>query len=164
MGAQTRRRDELRAALRAARKKLLAAAGSLSDDDLRHRPSDDGWSAVEILAHLIDVDRHWLRQALAIAAGPAHVFEHFDDNRWKQENTGVRHHRPSVVHSQLQASHAEVIATIAALTDEELGRSGIHPRGHVYTVGDVFGRYDDHDEAHARQLHEICEMLAGERS
>ncbi len=164
MGAQTRRRDELRAALRAARKKLLAAAGSLSDDDLRHRPSDDGWSAIEILAHLIDVDRHWLREAQAIAADPTHVFTHFDDKRWKREHADVRERSASAVLTELAASHAKVLHAIATMTDEDLARTGVHPRGHAYAVSDVFERYVDHDEAHARQLHEIREALAGERS
>ena len=152
-------RTEPTAALASARAGLLAIADEITNGDLRRRPREDDWSAIEVLAHLVDVDRHWLGEAQAIAADPAPVFAHFDDERWKREHADVRDLGAASVRADLDASHAEVIAALSAMSDEELARTGVHPRGHAYAVSDVFARYVAHDAAHTRQLQAIHEPI-----
>jgi DinB superfamily len=94
--------QRLAAKLKTARDRLLVGAQHVSEGDSPWRPAPGGgaeiassapaagippgeWSVVEILSHLVDVDRHWLREALAIRDDSDHVFVHFDDERWKED-------------------------------------------------------------------------------
>src|SRR3990170_5017501 len=47
-------------ALREAAHELESQLWGLDEDDLRWRPSDDGWSLKEIAAHLRDCEEHFL--------------------------------------------------------------------------------------------------------
>ena len=145
--------------LRVARQRVLDAAAGLSDDDARARPADDEWSVIEVLAHLVDVDRHWLEQALLLRDVPGHVFVQFDDERWKQEHPDARQLSMSDVRTRLAESHEAVLLALRQITPEMLETRGLHPRGHPYRVKDVFRLYPDHDHNHAGQIRSIRTRL-----
>jgi hypothetical protein len=134
---------------------LRRQADGLPPSVLRSRPADDEWSIIEVLAHLIDVDAHWLGQALAIRDDPEHTFVHFDDERWKSEHPNVWEQPIEDVEMKLNDSHARVIGSLSRMTDDELERLGKHPRGIPYKVRDVFSRYPAHDLNHAEQIKSI---------
>jgi uncharacterized damage-inducible protein DinB len=145
--------------LRDARADLLRQLDGLSPALLRQRPGDDTWSIIEVLAHLADVDYHWLGQAEAIRRDPSHLFLYFDDEQWKRDHPDVRFVPvPEVMH-RLEQSHATVVHTLAGLTSAELQRAGRHPRGEPYTVREVFLRYPAHDQNHAAQIRAIRRQL-----
>ncbi|MGD9895262.1 MAG: DinB family protein [Dehalococcoidia bacterium] len=151
--------DELAEQIRDGRGRLLDQARHLSDEALRARPDAEDWSVIEVLAHLPDVDEHWLAQALAIRDNPDHVFVHFDDERWKREHPNVRDEPLPAVLQAMQAAHDAVLATLAHLDEDDLDRAAKHPRGIAYTVRDVFLRYPTHDENHASQIASIKQRL-----
>jgi uncharacterized damage-inducible protein DinB len=151
---------ELAERIRESRRRLVEQIGVLTDEALRTRPDDREWSIVEVLAHLPDVDRHWLAQALAIRADPEHTFVHFDDERWKIEHPDVRSEPLDAVLQAMQAAHETVLATLAQLDGDDLGRTARHPRGIPYAVRDVFLRYPAHDENHANQIAGIRSRLS----
>jgi len=146
-------------ALTDARRQVLGTIDGASDADLRRRPAADEWSMIEVIAHLADVDAHWLGQALAIRDDPEHLFVHFDDGRWKREHPGVRDEPTERVLARVERAHRAVLETLAALTPGELDRAGRHPRGVPYTIREVFGRHVAHDESHAAQLAAIRARL-----
>jgi hypothetical protein len=151
--------DALREMIRSAREDLLDRAVGLTDEALRMRPSEDEWSIIEVLAHLADVDRHWLAQALAIRDKPAHVFVHFDDARWRAEHAEVRREALTDIEQKMRAAHSAVLRTLAHLSVGDLSRAGKHPRGTPYTVRDVFLRYPAHDRNPAEQISSIRDSL-----
>ena len=144
--------SQLVSAIRAGRAHLLAACAGLTDEALRLRPSEDEWSIIEVVAHLADVDRHWLGQALAIRDNAQHIFVHFDDERWKAEHLDVRQQPVAEILLRTGATHETVLRALSHLSDADLRRAAKHPRGVTYTVGDVFLRYVRHDENHAEQI------------
>jgi uncharacterized damage-inducible protein DinB len=151
---------ELIERIRDGRGRLLEETLGLSDETLRTRPDAEEWSVIEVLAHLPDVDQHWLAQALAIRDHPEHLFVHFDDDRWKREHPDVRSAPLSSVLQAMQAAHDTVLATLAQLDSADLERTARHPRGIPYTVLDVFLRYPVHDENHANQIAGIRSRLS----
>lgn len=153
--------DELVEQLVTARKRLLEQIADLADESVRTRPTEGGWSLIEVLAHLVDVDRHYLQQALAIRDNPNHLFVHFDDERWKTEHPDAKHAPLAQVLSTLEDSFREVVETLAGLSDEELERVGRHPRGLPYRVRDVFLRWPAHDGNHTQQMRAVREALRG---
>ena len=104
-------------------------------------------------SHLVDVDRHWLHEALAIRDDTDHVFVHFDDERWKADHPDAREESLESVPASPAESHAAVIAALEGMSEGDLNRAGHHPtRGHPYTAADVFERYVAHDANHAAQI------------
>jgi uncharacterized damage-inducible protein DinB len=150
---------ELATHLRAARAGLLKQIEGLTDAQLRQRPADGDWSIIEVLAHLVDVDAHWLVQAEAIRGDATHLFAHVDDERWKREHPEIRHIPYPELAERLAASHRAVVETLAALTPADLARPGRHPRSIPYTVRDVFRRYPAHDQNHTIQIEAIRAQL-----
>ncbi|HLF79073.1 MAG TPA: DinB family protein [Dehalococcoidia bacterium] len=138
--------------LRMARARLLSRVAGLSQAEVTRRPTEDEWSIIEVLAHMIDVDRFYLGEAIAMRDGQDHLLAYFDDDRWKREHPDVRGTLLEDVIRGMQASHAEVLRAAAAMSEEELGRRGRHPRGLPYTVGDVLLRFPAHDENHEQQI------------
>ena len=144
--------------LRAARGELLAVCRDAPDDALRHRPPSthpepvEGWAALEVLAHIADVDRYYLSQARAIRDDPGHAFVYFDDEAWKRDNADAIDRDPHSVRLALAFAHEEVVRWAGALTPEELDRAGGHPRRDSITVRAMLERIANHDRNHAEQV------------
>jgi uncharacterized damage-inducible protein DinB len=144
--------EDLTESLRAARRRLLTLVEGLTQDEALRRPSRDEWSIIEILAHLIEVDRFYLSQALAMRDGPDHLLSYFDDEAWKRQHSGIGTTPLAEVIAGMQRSHTEVLQAVTAMSEEELSRPGRHPRGIPYTVRDVMLRLPAHDENHEQQI------------
>jgi uncharacterized damage-inducible protein DinB len=151
--------DELIQELKASREELRRQADGLPPFALRQRSNEEEWSIIEVLAHLIDVDNHWLDEALAIRDDSDHTFVGFDDDRWKREHPTVRQEAINDTERQLTLSHERVIQTLSLMTDDELERQGKHPRGIPYAVKEVFLRYPGHDRNHTEQIKSIKEHI-----
>ena len=152
--------EDLCAELSSARRRFLEASHGLSDANSHRRPTGDQWSVIEVLAHMIDVDDYYLGQALLLRDRPGAAFSYFDDEAWKRLYPLPDGFEPDDVLHRLDASHRRVLAAASALTDEELARPGVHPRGIPYTVHDVLLRFVAHDENHQRQVEEIRRRLS----
>jgi len=138
--------------LRAACAELLAACRDAPDDALRRRPSNGEWAAIEVLAHLPDVDRYYLSEARAIRDEPGHTFVYFDDEAWIRDNADAIARDPHAVRLAMAFAHEEVERWAGALTPEELDRAGGHPRRGSITVRETLERIANHDRNHAGQV------------
>jgi uncharacterized damage-inducible protein DinB len=137
--------------LRAAREELLATCAGASDEALL-TPSDDAWAPVEVLAHIVDVDRFYLSEARAIRDEPGRMFIYFDDDAWKRDNADAAGREPRDVRLAMAFAHDEVLRWARSLTPEELDIAGGHPRRGSITVREVLQRIPDHDRRHAGQI------------
>jgi hypothetical protein len=146
-------------ALKAARAALLQAASVVSPERSVLRSAGEEWSVIEVLAHLIDTDYHYMAEALAMRNDSSHMLVYFDDVAWKDEHAGIRDTPLADVLMLLTESHDAVLRSVASLGDDDLGRPGLHPRGIAYTVRDVFMRLPAHDENHTRQIQEIVAAI-----
>lgn len=146
--------------LERSRRELFEACLGMSDVALRTRPTQDEWAVVEVLAHLPDVDRHYLQEALTMLAEDQHLFHHFDDEAWKATHADVVSLPFSQIFDHLRASHDEITRAVELLSSQDFERAGIHPRRGRYTVRDVFLRLPDHDLNHAHQIQTIRDTLA----
>jgi uncharacterized damage-inducible protein DinB len=144
--------------LKASRQALLRVA-DVTPERAVLRPNDGEWSVLEVLAHLVDVDYHWLAQAIAMRDDSAHMFTGFDDTAWKQEHVSICETPLPDVLARLAESHEAVISKLASVSDADLDAPGRHPRGIPYKVRDVFLRYPPHDDDHKRQIQEIVASI-----
>jgi uncharacterized damage-inducible protein DinB len=152
-------KQELSAALRQSRAALLAPVRGMSQDAAVQRPTDDEWSVIEVLAHMVDVDYYYLGEALAMRDSAGHAFCYFDDDAWKRTHPEVRRLPLERVLAALDISHQTVLAMLAASNEEQLSTPGTHPRGIDYTARDVFYRLVPHDETHEQQIRQILRAI-----
>ena len=151
--------QDLAKRLRASRRALMTAAEGAPTARLIARPAEGEWSVIEVLAHLIDVDYHYLGQAMAIRDGTDHLYVGFDDARWKAEHPDDRERSLAEILGSLEKSHTAVLENVVLQTLPLLDREGRHATRGVYTVRDVFERIPVHDENHARQILEILAVV-----
>ncbi|MDP2674574.1 MAG: DinB family protein [Dehalococcoidia bacterium] len=152
---------ELVSRLSESREAFLRQALQVPNGLVTNRPRSHEWSVLEIVAHMSDVDSHYLKQAVAMRDGRDHLFIYFDDTRWKSEHPAILDTPWDEVLLRIRQSHARVLVTLSQLTDSELARPGRHPRGIPYTVRDVFLRYPRHDQNHTEQIRTTLKRLGG---
>jgi uncharacterized damage-inducible protein DinB len=152
-------KQELIEALQRSRASLLAVVAGLDDTAAAVRPTDDEWSVIEVLAHLVDTDYFYLGEALAAAATAGHHFRYFDDEAWQATHPEVRRLPLDAVLSSLAVSHRAVIDSVQRTPDDRPAQACIHPRGIPYTAGDAVHRLAPHDENHEQQLRQIIEAI-----
>ncbi len=130
------------------------AIQGLSDDELRHRPSPDDWSALEICCHLRDAaQEEGVRvRRLVEEEGPA--LEPYDQEVWARERNyqgdDIRR-----VRTALRAFWGGLAYLLEGLTDEQWERAGTHPEWGAVTVRSRAEREVEHAQAHLEQLKTI---------
>jgi uncharacterized damage-inducible protein DinB len=145
--------------LRNARSDLLTSVQDVSAEDARTRPQDGGWSVIELLAHLPDVDRYYLSEAKKLRDVPGHSFVYFDDEAWALENADAIDRDPRDVKLAMAAAHEAVVRWARSLNHEELDRAGGHPRRGSISVREMLERIASHDRRHTEQVLEIKRSL-----
>ncbi len=156
--------SDLLQTLASARRSLLSLVEGISQVDAVRQPEDGEWSIIEVLAHMVDVDRYYLAEALAMRDEDDHLFAYFDDEAWKREHPDIRQTPLPDVLQALNDSHAEVLRTFAGLSEADLARPGRHPRGIPYSVRNVLLRFPDHDRNHEQQIASLQALFAATRS
>jgi len=149
--------------LRNARSDLLTACQDVSDADLRRRPAEGGWAIIELLAHLPDVDRHYLSEAQKLRDLPGHAFAYFDEEGWARDNADAIERDARDVKLAMAAAHEGVVRWARSLTPEELDRAGRHPRRGAITVREMLQRIAGHDRTHTEQVRAIRRSLPASR-
>ena len=138
--------------LETSRATLMDAVAGLDDEGFRGRSGTSGWTAAEILAHLLDMERVlmiWAHEA--IGADDAVVAPIGDDERFEQAALALRMAVPQLIHGLL-ARRRDTARFLARLSDLELARPLSHPDWGSLTVGMLFQRIAGHEEAHASQI------------
>jgi DinB superfamily len=119
--------------------------------DLRRRPSDDRWSALEYGCHVRDVFVLFETRLRLMLTEDNPTFAN-----WDQDRTAVDDHYndqdPATVASELAAAGAVMAASFASLDDAAWQRRGARSDGSFFTV-DSFGRYMIHDPVH--HIHDV---------
>ncbi len=138
--------------LETSRATLMGAVAGLDDEGFRGRSGTGGWTAAEILAHLLDMERVlmiWAHEA--ISADDVVVAPICDDERLEQAALARRMAVPQLIHG-LFARRRDTARFLAGLSDLELARPLFHPDWGSLTVGMLFQRIAEHEEAHASQI------------
>jgi hypothetical protein len=159
-----------------ARAALLATAGSVPPDRWRQAPRAGAWSAGEVIAHLIMVERRIVESAEKIVNGPPTV-----EPLWKQihlplrvgEWRGFRVRSPIPLDASLVADKETALEKLHSLRQETLrfvekNRSRDlhnyrfrHPFFGSLNLYDWLRSIAYHETRHAKQLQEIV-LLAAE--
>ncbi len=133
--------------------RLLVAA---PPGELRRRPRDDCWSALEYACHVRDVCALFRYRLGLMLEEDDPLFENWDqDATALEEDYGAQD--PAVVATQLGDEAAQLADAFDAVRGEQWQRPGRRSDGAAFTV-DTFSRYMVHDP-----IHHLCDVT-GERA
>ena len=118
----------------------------LDRPDARDRPSSDRWSPLEYACHVRDVFRLFDMRLHRMLDEDDPTFAN-----WNQDETAdaerYGEQDPTVVGRELVAAGDQIADSFAAVTVEQLGRTGTRSDGARFTV-ETFARYLIHDPVH----------------
>jgi len=145
--------------LRAFQSRLVLAIHGIAEPDLWRLEREGGWSILDAIAHLGDLELVYTVRMRDILAGAG--------NRSLQplaQNDWIAHvHRRDEPLSELLEQfwfHRRMnLALFERLSDEELARNGAHPQYGALSVRDIGGRLERHDEKHLAQIERIKTTL-----
>ena len=123
--------------------RLLAAAPA---DQLRRRPRDDRWSAIEYACHVRDVCALYRYRLGLMLDEDDPLFPNWDQDAAAVEGDyGAQD--PAVVAGQLDDQTAQLADAFDAVRGDQWRRKGRRSDGATFTV-DTFSRYMVHDPIH----------------
>jgi hypothetical protein len=138
----------------------IAAEASALGPRARERPSESEWCANEIVGHLIEAEQR------GFAGRIRAMLESHEPTltRWDQPAVAAarRDHERETgpLLEELADLRADSLALIRGLTDDDLGRRGLHPTVGPLTVDEIAHEWVHHDREHLIQLLEIGRTFA----
>jgi hypothetical protein len=118
-------------------------------------PSDEGaaWKARDVLAHLAVSEGGQLGQITRCVKGEVTVPDDFDLNRFNRRSVQKQAERSvDELLNDIETGHQQVLATLDALPEADLDKTGRHARGDALSVEQFFHRITEHRREHAQEL------------
>lgn len=145
--------------LRAFEQRLIAAVEVVPESALRCLEKPGGWSVLDVVAHLGDLELVYaVRMRDLIAGAGNRPLQPLAQNDWI-----ARVHRRDESLSELLEQfsfHRRMNLTLFdRLSEEERSRSGVHPQYGAITPRDIAARLERHDEKHLAQIERIKKVV-----
>ena len=131
---------------------LKQSLEGLSDATLHHRPTSEGWSIVEIVGHMTDVDAIWPGRVRQMLSTDNPALPRVDNDLVRQREYQVK--QLGTLLNTLAERRAEFVELLRVLRPEQLDRPGVHPTRGPITVGGAAAALVDHDRGHFQQIAE----------
>jgi hypothetical protein len=122
----------------------------VSDSALRFQPSPDGWSIVEIVGHMTDVDAVWPGRVRQMLSTENPQLQYVDNDVVRQRD--YQNKQLGFLLITLAERRAEFVELLRALRPAQLTRPGLHPTRGPITVADAPAALADHDRGHREQI------------
>lgn len=121
----------------------------------RHEDLDGGWSAMDVLSHVADVEAYYLGEARRCLTEPGRTFRRFNDKQWSDN----AHLRPREDEARVRArAQAVRAATVAWLREAGplLDAYVEHETRGLGQVGERIQGIASHDRTHIGQLQKMA--------
>ena len=137
--------------LGATAERLRAIVRDTPREALRRRPAPDKWSAVEIIAHLADVEIVASWRMRSILAHDGVPIQPFDQDEWV---TNLRYAATDPAESVelFEAARTANLRLLRRVDPERLENHGMHPERGRETVAHLIRLFAGHDLNHLAQL------------
>ena len=120
------------------------------------------WSPYDVIGHLIHGERtDWLPRARHILAGETRPFEPFDREAQFKESRGQSLGELLATFAGLRRERLAALAALN-LTDDDMGRKGLHPELGEVTLAQLLATWVVHDLDHVAQIARTMAKAYGE--
>ena len=143
----------LREETTAARDELMAAIESLADEDWDGPTANPGWTARDVLIHLVVSEPGNLTRMTRILEGRGELPPDWDLNRYN--NRQVEKQRGASVGDlvgRLRKSRAELLVFLDGLSEDQLDVRGWHASGRELSLAEIFRVMANHERGHAADI------------
>ncbi len=144
----------LERALADARGGVLAAFDVLAVSQ-RQTPLDGGWSPLDVMAHVADVEAYYVNEARRCLTEPGRAFRRFNDKQWADQH----HSRPREAEVAVRAR----MQTVRGVTLAWLREAGVtldayleHETRGLGQIGERIQGIASHDRTHIGQLQKMA--------
>jgi uncharacterized damage-inducible protein DinB len=144
-------RDALRAEIVSAKQELLQTVDSLSPEEMLQRTPNEGWTAKDTLAHLSTITSRQREQVKAAIEGRALDAEPIDDYN-DHKVTERKNWTVERLRAELEAEHAETLALLDGVSDDDLQRPFDHRRLGRITVERLWQNIPQHFRNHTADM------------
>lgn len=128
------------------------ALSGLGDDTLRLKPSRNEWCIKEILGHVIETDRLFVKRVQTVLSGQGMPSVDTPTPPWKlQEGRGYEDMSAADIVAMLRESRSATLDLVRRLTPQQWGRQGTN-RGRAVTLIDLGSWLANHDRGHLAQV------------
>ena len=139
---------------------IAAAISGASPRALRFKPSPQKWCALEILAHLADVELVYGFRLRQIVAQPGSTITPIDQDAWAARLSYMEA-EPAVLLERLRVNRRANISLLRKLNAADLGKSAFHPEYQGdFTLADLLAFMRAHDPNHLKQIQRLLEQAA----
>jgi hypothetical protein len=150
---------EIRRRLERARAELFEAVTGLTEEQMRRRPADGGWSVAEVMAHIPVWERRMLSEANALrktAGGSITLLSQAE--REEAAGRGRLLPPPGIVHD-LVAARWNTLRFLERLPARDLERSGRHEERGDLTVAQLLSIIATYEEDQIAEIRRVREEL-----
>lgn len=131
---------------------LAALLAGLSEAWATATEGEGTWSPYDVIGHLIHGERaDWLPRARHILAGETRPFEPFDREAQFKESRGQSLGGLLATFAELRRENLDALAALN-LTDDDMGRKGLHPELGEVTLAQLLATWVVHDLDHVAQI------------
>jgi hypothetical protein len=143
--------DQLRYALKTVQYILHTTA---SKDLVLYRDGPSGWTAAEVVGHLLDCERLFLERAklTLTTENPMLPFPDQDEEVRKGHYNDCD---PEIIFEQWQQTRAEYVAYLSEVSENGWEREGRHPTYAPFSLNDQLFLACWHDQVHIEQITRI---------
>ncbi|MEX0751092.1 MAG: DinB family protein [Dehalococcoidia bacterium] len=129
------------------------------DDGLDRRPADDEWSCVELVNHMMEMERRYIERLERIVRMDEPRIAAFDGDSIASEI------RPDPTMAfdlmdEFGVLRRQAVYLLWSLDDGDWDRKGMHPYLGALTITQVAREMNEHDLAHLWQLRRLCDAFA----
>ena len=139
--------------LRTFQSRLLLSVHGLTEHQLQERPAAGGWSILNVIAHLSDLELLTAARVRSVLATDRPALVALDQNAFVAQ---VHHRdRKADVLEEFWFLRRMNLRLLERLTDEELARVGVHPDYGPLSIREIVARVEAHEEKHLGQIERI---------
>lgn len=142
------------ARLRGTELDLVALLSGLDTKQLRKRPADDEWSALQILCHLADAEMVYGVRIRLILTVERPWISAYDQDAWADRFVEVEQDSKETV-NRWRITRDANLRVLAALQPQDWERAGMHAERGEESVALIAQHLADHDRGHLAQLRRV---------
>ena len=126
----------------------------------RHDDLDGGWSPMDVLAHVADVEAYYFNETRRCLLEPGRTFRRFNDKQWADTMHLRGREDEATVRARTQTVRGGTLAWLRAASEGTLAAYLEHETAGLVQVGTRLQGIARHDRTHIEQLEKMAAAAA----